>query len=143
MNRLILAIAICMLLVLSVRADDNICPQCGKVMIREQGDGIYTSYPPQRDERWWCGCGYRGIWERVQGKRYEEVLKDEWEKTNREQEEKEEWRLYGLCQISPIVLREWNDTREEEYKIKRKEWEKETIAIYKKNPDTACNKKVS
>jgi hypothetical protein len=40
---------------------------CGSAAVREVGDTIRLSLPPEWDERWWCGCGYRGKWEVITG----------------------------------------------------------------------------
>ena len=60
-----------------------ICPSCRKKTVREQGSTVYTSNPPQWDERDRCfGCGFIGPLERVQAKTREESLRDEWKELN-------------------------------------------------------------
>ena len=58
------------------------CPRCGKFMVKQMGDAIYCSYPPQWDEQWRCGCGYASGWERVQGETVENQWRNEWERIN-------------------------------------------------------------
>jgi hypothetical protein len=36
----------------------KVCPECGKLMIKEWGAQL-SSDPPQQAWVWWCGCGHR------------------------------------------------------------------------------------
>lgn len=58
------------------------CPECKSNMVKEKTSMMYLTYPPQWDERWWCGCGYRGEWKRARGKTKEETLKEKWDQDN-------------------------------------------------------------
>lgn len=61
---------------------DNVCPKCGKNMVKESDGLVLTSYPPQYPWHWKCGCGHVGKAGVDRGLTQDQMFMNQWNAVN-------------------------------------------------------------
>lgn len=59
------------------------CPECGAETVRQRIGIVYLTLPVSGEERDWCGCGWRGAWEKWTDPTPEEEILNRWLEANK------------------------------------------------------------